>query len=266
MTPFKALLAIFLLCSALPACAPRIAPPPPVTPASPVPDTASPVPSETSTPTLLPTQSPLPTATATPTLLPTGTPSPTPVPTYVFLRGEVNVEHASCRYGPGAPYLYKYGLVGGSNLEIIGRNDPGTWIEIRAIGGNNPCWVKASLLNVRGDVMGVAPIAPDDVGLPQSPYYGPPTGISATRSGNEITVSWDTFVLRPGDDSEQFPYLVEAWVCVGGQIVFTPLGTYETSIKITDEPGCSSPSHGRVYAVEKHGYTRWVVIPWSPAP
>ncbi|HLF89379.1 MAG TPA: hypothetical protein VI451_10560 [Anaerolineales bacterium] len=32
-------------------------------------------------------------------------------------------------------YLYKYGLVGGSNLEIIGRTDLGDWVLIQAIGG-----------------------------------------------------------------------------------------------------------------------------------
>jgi len=41
------------------------------------------------------------------------------------LRGQVLV-HSSCHYGPGAPYLYKYGLVPGSNLEVIGRTDSGS--------------------------------------------------------------------------------------------------------------------------------------------
>ncbi|HEX7974866.1 MAG TPA: hypothetical protein VF498_10685, partial [Anaerolineales bacterium] len=110
--------------------------------------------------------------------LPAETPTLTPIPTYVNLRGEVIVEHAACLYGPGAVYLYKYGLLGGSNLEIIGRNALGTWIEIRAIGGNNPCWVKASLMMIKGDVMELAPVEPDQVGLPQSPYYGPPSAVS----------------------------------------------------------------------------------------
>lgn len=176
------------------------------------------------------------------------------------------VEQASCRYGPGAPYLFKYLLIGGSNLEIIGRNELGTWVEIRAIGGNNPCWVKADLMKIKGDVMDVAPLDPqnpDTVGIPFSPYYfHPPTGVSATRNGNEVTVFWDPYYLKEGDDSEQFPYLVEAWVCKNGQMVFTPTGSYQTAVKIVDEPGCSMPSHARLYAVEKHGYTHWVKIPW----
>jgi hypothetical protein len=182
----------------------------------------------------------------------------------------VIVEQASCRYGPGAPYLFKYLLIGGSNLEIIGRNATGTWIEIRAIGGHNPCWVKASLMNIKGDVMQVAPIDPenpDAVGLPFSPYYrNVPTGVTASRNGTEVTISWDPFYLRPGDDSEQYPYLVEAWVCQNQQIVFVPIGSYQTAVKVVDEPGCTAPSHARLYAVEKHGYTRYVHIPWPGDP
>jgi hypothetical protein len=192
------------------------------------------------------------------TEIPTATPTFTITPTYTILRGEV-IERSNCRYGPGAPYLYKYGLVVGSNLEIIGRNDLGTWILIRAIGGNNPCWVKASLMDIKGDVMSVAPTY---IPLPQSPYYGPPTGVAATRTGIEVTIFWKGIQLRAGDETASPPYLVEAWVCNQGQLVFTPLGSYEAAVEIIDEPGCADQSHGRVFIVEKHGYTRWVEVPW----
>jgi hypothetical protein len=166
---------------------------------------------------------------------------------------------SNCRYGPGAPYLYKYGLVAGSNLEIIGRNDLGTWILVRAIGGNNPCWVKASLMKIKGDVMAVAPTY---IPLPPSPYYRPLKGVSARRDGEEVTVFWSPLQLRAGDDSGQYPYLIEAWVCIAGQLTFTPVGTYDFAVAIRDESGCAEPSHGRIYGVEKHGYTRPVEIPW----
>jgi hypothetical protein len=149
----------------------------------------------------------------------------------------------------------------GSNLEVIGRNDLGTWILVRAIGGTNPCWVKASLMDVKGDVMNVAPTY---IPLPQSPYYAPPKGVSAIRNGSEITVFWSAVSYRAGDETASPPYLVEAWVCTGGQLVFMPIGSYETAIEISDEPDCSEPSHGRLYFVEKHGYTKWVEIPWPP--
>ena len=48
------------------------------------------------------------------------------------------------------------------------------------------------------------------------------------RHGDEVVISWDPLYLRAGDDSEWFPYLVEAWVCQDGRLVFTPLGSYET--------------------------------------
>ena len=168
---------------------------------------------------------------------------------------------SNCRYGPGAPYLYKYALIEGSNLDIIGRNDRGTWILVQAIGGNNPCWVKASLLDIRGDVMAVAPTY---IPLPQSPYYGPPARYSAVRVGEEVTVMWSPIQLRAGDDSGQYPFLIEAWVCQDGELVFTPVGTYETAVIIADETGCEEPSHARLFGVEKHGYTNWVEIPWPP--
>jgi hypothetical protein len=197
----------------------------------------------------------LPTATATFTL------APTILPTYTILRGQVLVR-ANCRYGPGAPYLYKYGLVPGSNLEIIGRTERGDWILIQAIGGNNPCWVKASLMAIRGDVMSVAPTY---IPLPQSPYYAPPTWVQASREGDQVTIYWPAVNYRAGDETASPPYLVEAWICRDGELVFTPVGSYATQIKLADEPGCSQASYGRLYFVEKHGYSRWIKIPW-PLP
>jgi len=236
--------------------------------------TATPQP-ETLTPTSAPTSTPTEALTSTETPTPAQTMTPTPeltmtsIPTYVKLRGEVNTEHVSCRYGPGAPYLYKYGLVGGSNLEVLGRAEvwpgPGAWIEVQAIGGDNPCWMNAKYMNIKGDVSNAPPINPEDVILPQSPYYGPVTDVNAVRNGSQVTISWTGITLKAGDDSLQFPYLVEAWVCNAGQLVFTPTGTYALQVSLTDEAGCAAPSHGRVYAVEKHGYTNWVKISW-PQP
>ncbi len=213
----------------------------------------------TALPTTPPTEAP---TLETVTPIPSPAPTATITPTYTTLSGRV-LQLSNCRYGPGAPYLYKYGLVEDSNLEVIGRNDLGTWILVRAIGGNNPCWVKAALMELNGEVMSVAPTYTP---LPQSPYYGPLTGVSAVRNGNEVTLSWNAMALRPGDDSEQYPYLVEAWVCQSGKLAFTPVGSYETIVNITDEPGCSEPSHGRVYGVEKHGYTNWVEFSWPGNP
>ena len=132
-------------------------------------------------------------------------------PTYAILRGRV-LMLSNCRYGPGPTYLYKYALIEGSNLEVIGRTERGNWILVRAIGGTNPCWVKASLMEVKGDVMAVQPTY---IPLPASPYYGPLKGVSANRVGDVVTIFWSPLTLREGDDSGQFRYQIEAWDVAG---------------------------------------------------
>lgn len=225
-------------------------------------ETASPThtPSQTATvsPSQTPTNSSTPTLTQTETPIPSLTPTSSLTPTYAILRGKV-LQQANCRYGPGAPYLYKYGLYPDTVLEIIGRTDAGTWVVVRAIDGTNPCWVKADLLEIRGEVMSVTPMYLE---LPRSPYYGAMTNVSAKREGDEVIVSWGGIQLRPGDDSEQTPYVIEAWVCRNGELEFTPVGSYGFSTTIRDEAGCEQPSHGRIAAAEKHGYTAWVEIAW----
>lgn len=231
------------------------------------------IPSATITPTNIFAGTLTPTTTRKPAELLTASPSPsrtlsptpeatsTITPTYAILRGEVLVR-SNCRYGPGAPYLYKYGLLPGSNLEVIGRTDAGKWILVQAIGGDNPCWLKASLMAIQGDVMSLAPTS---IPLPPSPYYGPPYAVSATREGNEVNIFWHGIQLRAGDETASPPYLVEAWVCRDGELIFIPIGSYTPFTTVIDESGCSQPSHGQVYIVEKHGYSRPAEIPWPPA-
>jgi hypothetical protein len=221
--------------------------------------TASPAPSPTLTWTATSTQpTPTDTVTYTPNLEPSQSPTATFTPGYVVLRGKV-LKLSNCRYGPGAAYLYKYGLVEGSNLEVIGRNELGTWLMVRAIGGSNPCWLSASLMDVNGEVLSLGYVEPR---LPFSPYYSPLEWASASRAGATVSVSWSPMNLRAGDDSEQYPYLLEAWVCQSGEFVFLPLGSYQTTLQVTDQHGCSQPSHARVYGVEKHGYTAPIEVPW----
>lgn len=237
---------LLLSACTLPAAAPALT-------ETPLPPTATDLPTETSAPTatetLAPTETTIPTVTFTPTF------TPTPIPTYVVLRAEV-LQRANCRYGPGAPYLYKYGLVVGSNMDVIGRLDDASWLELQAIGGNNPCWVKADLVNVRGDVFSVEPVYPDKAPLPVSPYYGPLTLKDVTREDDQVTITWYGQSLRAGDD--EYPgaplYLVEVWACENGEFKFTPYGLSLETITITDQPGCDQTSHARLYFSEKHGY------------
>ena len=259
-----------MLALLLPGCVlspPAQVQPPPAASPNPIPQT-SPTPgniSPTATPPPVPslTASPLPSLTPSP--VPTRTPSPSPIPTYLKLRGEVIIDQAVCHYGPGAPYLYKYGVYKGSNLEILRRMQGGNYVEVQAIGGHNACWVKSDYLKIKGDLSSLQPVQAEEVLLPPSPYYASPGGVSARRSGDEVRVSWNALELRAGDDSEQTPYIVEAVVCQKGQLVFIPAGSYKTTVTLLDEPGCPAPSHARFVAAEKHGYTRPAPVPWPTA-
>ena len=224
---------------------PTLTLPPPTT-------TDTPLPTDTSTPP--PTDTPIPTGTAT------------PVPTYTVLRGEVIADQLACRYGPGWPYLYFFGLLKGNRLDVIGRIEYGNWIQVQAIGGNKPCWVKAEFMNVQGNIMSVEPVYPGKAKLPVSPYYPPTTVRSATRDGNTVNVAWLDIPLRAGDEENDRMnhYIIEVWRCEAGQIIFEPLATNYLEISFNDEPGCSEPSRGRVFVQEKHGFAGPADIPWPP--
>ena len=40
---------------------------------------------------------------------------------------------------------------------------------------------------------------------------------------------------------------------------------HSTSYTVRDEAGCAQPSSGKLYTVEKHGFSEPAIIPW-PAP
>jgi hypothetical protein len=225
---------------------------------TPLPTTPAPTSAVTSTQTLEPTS----TATATPSETPAITSTP------AILRGQINVEKVACRYGPGPDYLYLYGLQQGANQDVIGRTDTGTWLLTRSRGDNKACWVNAKFLTLNGDVMSLEMVYPDKFKLlPSSQKYRFPFNVAAARNGDKVSISWDSDERRPGDEESATSvlYIVETWVCQGGKLVFTPIGTSLKQTSVTDEPGCAEPSHGRVYFVEKHGYTGPSEIPW-PAP
>src|ERR1700690_416616 len=211
------------------------------------------------------TSSSTPPLSPTPTLSPTDTSTPSITPTFAILRAQV-LETSNCRYGPGAPYLYFTGLVTGSNLEVIGRREDSQWIYVQAIRGHHPCWVKASQMNVKGDINSLQIYYPVLAPLPQSPYYPPTAATKVTRDGTQVKVIWLDIPLHPGDAERPTMqhYIIETWHCVGGQIVFDPLATNDTSITFTDEPGCTQPSHGRIFVQEKHGFAGPAEIPWPP--
>lgn len=224
----------------------------------------------TITPSETPIPSATPTPTETPTPVPTATDTPTITPTYVSsLRARVLVEgRLSCRFGPGADYLYKFTFPGGGNIEVVGRMEHNNWVLAQAIGGNNRCWVNGGeeFLQFNGDRNSLPPRDPHTVLAWSYIYTYGLSGVSASRNGNVVTVRWNGIQLNAGDDSEQTPYIVEAWVCQGGEYVFTAVGSWGTAADVVDDGSCGIPGYARVAAAEKHGYTPFVDVPWPQAP
>ncbi|MBI3174232.1 MAG: hypothetical protein HYZ25_10955 [Chloroflexi bacterium] len=246
------ILALTLLLLLTTACAP--APTPTVAPV-----TEIVAPTETFTPIPNPTLTEIPTAMATATEAPTFTPSP--IPTVESLKASVSADLLSCRYGPGAEYLFLYGLRKGANIQLIGRTNGNDWLYVA---GKNPCWVKAEFLSIEGDDQALPVVYPGIAKLPKSPYYPPTTVLSAVRTGNSVTVEWSDVPLRAGDEEDEsmLHYIVEVWHCEGGQYLFSPLATNDLTITFVDEPGCSQPSFGRIFVQEKHGFAGPTEIPW----
>ncbi len=226
----------------------------------------------TVTSSLTPEESPTPTSTPTITDTAVSTPTHTPTPTYSAPRIRVRM-WSQCRYGPGVGYLYEYDLFEGNLMEVIGWREilaqketgvwePSIWLYVRAVGGVNICWVNSSLVEaVRGDIFDAPPYTSV---LPFSELYRAPKAVEAWRDGNDVTVMWSSIWMTEDDYRG---YLVEAWVCHGGQLYFAPVGytgvnVANPAVLIPDEPGCSELSGGRLYAVEKHGYTPWILVPW----
>ena len=217
---------------------------------------------ETLTPIPTLTASAIPSETFTP--LPTETATETPYPIVDSLKAQVTAEKLSCRYGPGAEYLYLYALNQTANIKLIGRTDANNWVWVD---GTNKCWVNAKFLKIDGDPK-MLPIVYPGLKLPPSPYYPGPSWAKATRNGNKVEITWQEVTISPGKYADEFmhQYIIEVWRCEGGQIIFETLGTNSPVITVeNDEAGCNIPSHGFVYVQEKHGYGGPVEIPW-PSP
>lgn len=218
----------------------------------------SPPPSET--PTSTPAQ---PTETSTP-LPPTETNTPTEIPYVESLKATVTADLLSCRYGPGAEYLYLYGLRKGARIELIGRTNGNNWVMVA---GKNLCWVNAKFIEIQGDPQTLKVKYPNEYKLPVSPYYAPPAVLSATRDAanpDQVTVTWTDITLRAGDEEDEnmFIYIIEVWRCEGGKIIFDPLASNYPEVTFIDQEGCSEPSNGRVFFQEKHGFAGPAEIPW----
>ena len=209
------------------------------------------------------------TQTPAPTETPTPLPTDTPLPTVASLKATVTAQLLSCRYGPGPEYLYLFAFRATANIKLIGRVDADNWDWV-LVENQVPCWVKASFLDVQGDIRSLPVVYPGIAKLPITPYYPRSQVLSAQRDNrtNKILVSWVEVPVSLGDyeDETMQTYIIEIWRCQAGELIFDPLATRLAYISFLDEPGCAEPSHGRVWVQEKHGYAGPAEIPWPPHP
>jgi hypothetical protein len=260
MRVYKIIFLIFLFVAA---CAPSAEEQAtPTSPAVTVTATTQPF-TETPPATLTPTR----TATSKPTntLTPTIELSPTVSATATFAFPTVTVnKQAHCRYGPSVAYLHAADLYPGDVGEVRGRYIYSNWLYIKFDKLNYFCWVAPSVVDVVGDVSTVAykELNLQSIGSNQ---YGPPKNVTAVRDGNNVTISWDRVEMTNDKDRG---YLLELFVC---QDTFYKWWTDSypdqdsTSYTVKDEAGCAQPSSGKLYTVEKHGFSEPAIIPW-PEP
>lgn len=95
--------------------------------------------------------------------------------------------------------------------------------------------------------------------LPYSSLYGPPEKVNASRDGDRVIVTWEAVWMT---DDDYRGYLIEATICQDGSLNPIAVHTDHTSYDFSDESNCSGESSGRLYSVEKHGYSDPVEIPW----
>jgi hypothetical protein len=251
MKVFRIILLIFLFVSA---CAPSTEEP--TTPTAPVIIATA---TEAKTPT--PTLTVIPSKTLTPTLA--LSPTVTATPTFAFPMVTVN-KQAHCRYGPSVAYLHAADLYPGDAGTVRERYIYSNWLYIKFDKLNYFCWVAPSVVDVVGDVSTVAykELNLQSIG---SNMYGPPRNVTAVRDVDKVTISWEQVKMTTDDDRG---YLLELFVC---QDTIYKWWTdsypdqFTTSYTVTDEAGCAQPSSGKLYTVEKHGFSEPASIPW-PAP
>jgi hypothetical protein len=232
------------------------------------------LPAVTTTVTTLPfteTLQPTITSTRTVTITRTNTLTPTielsrtasATATFAFPSVTVN-KQAHCRYGPSAAYLHAADLYPGDAGSVRGRYIYSSWLYIKFDKLNYFCWVAPSVVDVVGDVSTVAykELNLQSIGSNQ---YGPPKNVTAIRDGSNVTISWDRVEMTKDKDRG---YLLELFVCQD-TIYKWWTDSYpdqdSTSYTVRDEAGCAQPSSGKLYTVEKHGFSEPAIIPW-PAP
>jgi hypothetical protein len=240
--PYRPLVGLALCAAAAMACLQvrRTVPTAPVIPTA-TDTVAAPVvvPSQAATSTLAATAQPTDTATAQST----STVAPVSV-----LKGTVT-QKSNCRYGPGAFYLYKIGMLVGAPIEVIGRTIDGGWALAQYAGTHNLCWINSKQIQVNGDLMGLQDYYPQKAPLPRSSKFAGASILSVSGGGAMVTVEWTPVVLpapaMPGGAGET-EYVIELWSCKNGSPGFTTLGTNDTSLSFEVDNSCGTTPHANL--------------------
>lgn len=217
-----------------------------------------------STPTLTFTHTPSHTPTASLTPTNSTTPTISLTPTYTFPSVVVNVANAHCQFGPHKAYLHARDLHQGYTGKVWGKDADNQWLYVKFDLLSIPCWVHRSLVDITGDF---TLMLVQRTNLPiTDALYAAPEQVWSERDPqtNTVVVNWSTVWMTEDDDRG---YFLDVWVCQSGNLVWMPASVsnqYTTQYIFTDESGCSDPSGGKLYTVEKHGYTTPTTIPWPP--
>lgn len=209
----------------------------------------------TQTAQAVPTNTPPPTETPAPPASPT----PTSFAPTVVLPVTIKVA-ANCRFGPDTAYAGPGGLRMGKTLEAFGRDASGQWFLVREPGRSASCWVNIVALQFQGDpnTLAVAPVQ-----LLLTDKYPPPANVSAVRNGNQVTISWsDVAITNPKAVYPESRFFLELWLCNGSALTYSILASKDLAVTVTDQPGCSEPSHGVIHTATREGYSQPAVIPW----
>jgi hypothetical protein len=202
-----------------------------------------------------------PTISFTPTII--LSPTITATPTFAFPAVTVN-KQAHCRHGPSVAFLHAADLYPGDAGTVRGRFEYSGWLYIKFDKLKYFCWAAPSVVDVVGDINTIKYTEPDLQSVGYSDY-GPPGTIKAIRNGDEVTISWDQVEMTADHDRG---YLIIAFVCQDGNYLWwtdSYEDQYTTTYTVRDEAGCSAPSEGVLYTVNKHGFSKPAQIPW-PAP
>ncbi len=245
---------LVLACSALAGAASTATPQPPPPPSGPLPSSTV----QAASPAASPTSSQAPTATEAPAASPTAAITVTSAASPVsMLKGSVN-QRSNCRYGPGAFFLSKIGMLAGAPIEVVGRDVDAGWAYIQFAGTHNLCWINSSLITVNGDLMSLSDYYPDKAPFPRTSKFPGAAVLSAAGSLASLTVEWSPVVLptiaMPSGAGET-EYVIEVWTCKNGAPGYTTYGTNDTTLTIQVDDSCGMTVHANLVTQTNVGIT-----------